>query len=67
MLQEEARDAIVDVDVTTGKAKDRTNTIHNPPVSDSTSHCICTSKFFTVTACIAAYRVGFSYGTCIRV
>ena len=28
---EETRDAIVDVAVTTGKEKDRTNAIHNPP------------------------------------
>jgi hypothetical protein len=34
-VQEEARDAIVDVNVTTGKATDRTNTIHNPPVSSA--------------------------------
>jgi hypothetical protein len=37
IIQEEARDAIVDVNVTTGKAKDRTNTIHNPPVSSRTA------------------------------
>lgn len=29
--EEEARDAIVDVAITMGKAKDRTNDIHTPP------------------------------------
>lgn len=29
--EEEARDAIVDLAVTTGKAKDRTSDIHTPP------------------------------------
>lgn len=34
--EEETRDSIVDLAVTTGKAKDRTSDIHTPPARQAT-------------------------------
>lgn len=50
MEEEEARDAIVDLAVTTGKAKDRTSDIHTPPARSthkSLETCLSLSAFTT--------------------